>query len=116
MAAPTYASLLAIGPWRPIPHCPGRRVWPGPTDSSPSDLVGSDVPVQVFRVDAARDPVHVAVLDGGGLISYGEPDGRFVHTLNTPDGFARKLEQLGIRVDDENDGGGSARAGDRSGR
>jgi len=54
--------------------------------------------VQVFAVDAARDPVHVALLDGGGLISYRRADGHFVHTLNTPDGLARKLAQLGIEL------------------
>ena len=47
-------------------------------------------------VAAARDPVHVAALDGGGLISYARPDGSWAHTLNTPEGFARKLAQLGI--------------------
>jgi hypothetical protein len=97
MGPPAYGSLLAVGAWRAIPHCPGRSIRTEPTDETPSDLVGPDVPVEVFRVDAARDPVHVAVLDGGGLISYRKADGRFVHTLNTPDGFARKLEQLGIR-------------------
>jgi 2-polyprenyl-3-methyl-5-hydroxy-6-metoxy-1,4-benzoquinol methylase len=43
--------------------------------------------------------VYVVVLDGGGLISYRHADGRFVHTLNTPEGFGRKLDQLGIRLE-----------------
>jgi hypothetical protein len=39
-----------------------------------------------------------ALRDGGGLISYARGDGSYLHTLNTPDGFARKLRQLGIPV------------------
>jgi hypothetical protein len=38
----------------------------------------------------------VADLKGGGLISFRQPNGTYVHTLNTFDGFARKLKQLGI--------------------
>jgi hypothetical protein len=63
---------------------------------TPADLVGPGAPVRIFDVDTAPDPVHVAALRDGGLISYRRADGRFVHTLNTPDGFQRKLDQLGI--------------------
>jgi hypothetical protein len=93
---PTYASLLAAGPWRPIPNCPGRLVWRGRRDLAPRDLLGAGVPVRIFHVDTAVDPVHIARLDDGGLISYARPDGAFVHTLNTPGGLARKLADLGI--------------------
>lgn len=98
--SPTYTSLLAAAPWRPLPSCPGRSVWPAPSASTPTELVGSGVPVRIFRVDSARDPVYVATLDDGGLISYRHADGRFIHTLNTPDGLARKLDQLGIHLDE----------------
>lgn len=98
MAPPTYASLIASGRWREIPRCPGRSVLDEPSDASPADLIGPDAPVRVFRVGAAPDPVHVALLDDGGLIAYEKADGRFIFTLNTPDGFARKLEQLGITL------------------
>ncbi len=47
---------------------------------------------------AATDPVIVVQLEGGGLISYARPDGSFVHTLNTSEGFTRKLVQLGITL------------------
>ncbi len=95
----TYASIQSAGSWRPLRHCPGRSIWEGASDRRPSDLVGAVVAVRVFRVPTAADPVHVAPLDEGGLISYEKADGRFVHTLNTPEGFARKLEQLGIRLE-----------------
>jgi hypothetical protein len=45
----------------------------------------------------ARDPVIVAPFEDGGLISYRKADGMFLHTLNTREGFERKLRQLGIR-------------------
>ncbi len=96
MATPTYAALRAAGPWRALRHCPGRCVWPGPTDRTPSDLVGGEVPVRVVVSAVAPDPIHVAVIEGGGVISYRKPDGRFVHTLNTTSGFARKLDELGL--------------------
>jgi hypothetical protein len=94
----SYASLFEAGAWREIVGCPGRMVLPGPRDATPGDLLGKAVVVQVFGVEGASDPVHVGVVRGGGLISYRKPDGRFVHTLNTPEGLARKLEQLGIEL------------------
>ena len=49
-----------------------------------------------YRVEAAKDAVLVVELDDGGLISYHRADGSFLHTLNTTEGFRRKLTQLGI--------------------
>jgi hypothetical protein len=43
-----------------------------------------------------RDAVLVAKFPDGGLISYMREDDTVMHTLNTPDGLARKLRQLGI--------------------
>lgn len=43
---------------------------------------------------AARDFVIVTVLEDGGLISFKRSDGTYLHTLNTPDGFARKRAEL----------------------
>lgn len=95
----SYASLVEAGEWRDIDGCPGRRVLPGPRDATPADLLGKAVVVQVFEVAGAPDPVYVGVVPGGGLLSYRKPDGRFVHTLNTSEGLARKLEQLGITLE-----------------
>jgi hypothetical protein len=97
--APSVATLEATGSWRSLGYCPGRSVWTGPADVAPSDLAGPSAPVREYRVDAAPDPVLVTRLTGGGLISYRKPDGRFVHTLNTAEGFARKLAQLGITTE-----------------
>lgn len=94
----TFSELLDRCAWRPIANCPGRYVLAaGPVATPPSDLVrgakGSSEHVTV----SARDPVIVTPLDDGGLISYRKANGLFLHTLNTRDGFERKLDQLGIR-------------------
>jgi hypothetical protein len=47
-------------------------------------------------VKSAKDVVLVVSLDRGGMISYKRDDGSFLHTLNTEEGFERKLRQLGI--------------------
>ena len=55
----------------------------------------TDTPRTIYRIRAARDPVLVVELEGGGLISYLREDWT-MHTLNTSEGFCRKLRQLGI--------------------
>jgi hypothetical protein len=57
-----------------------------------------DTTAMLFQVLAARDPVLVVEFEGGGLISYMRGDGTLMHTLNTPDGFRRKLRQLGVEL------------------
>jgi len=47
-------------------------------------------------VPGAQDEGLVAWIAGGGILSYRRSDGTYVHTLNTSEGFARKLAQLGI--------------------
>lgn len=68
-------------------------------DLVPEDLLGPEVEVKTFNVPAARDTVVVASLvGGGGLISYKRADGSYLHTLNTTEGFERKLIDLGIEL------------------
>ncbi|MGB7923426.1 MAG: hypothetical protein WCF57_09295 [Pyrinomonadaceae bacterium] len=95
----SFNQLLERWDWKPIRNCPGRFILSaGKAGLSPEELLGEAVEVGVHHVDAAKDTVLVAALDGGGLISYKKPDGSFVHTLNTPEGFRRKLQQLGISL------------------
>ncbi|MEW6735277.1 MAG: hypothetical protein AB1489_28555 [Acidobacteriota bacterium] len=54
--------------------------------------------MSTFQVAKARDTVIVACLDRGGLISYKRVDGTYLHTLNTAEGFVRKLLALGIEL------------------
>jgi hypothetical protein len=96
----SFNKLLESWNWKPIRNCPGRYILCGPEAGlqRPAALIGDEVEVGVYQTDAADDTVMVAALAGGGLISYQKPDGSFVHTLNTPGGFQRKLRQLGIDV------------------
>jgi hypothetical protein len=93
----SFDQLFKGHDWRPIRNCPGRYVLgEGAGDLSPADILGEAIPVSEHRVRAARDTVLVARLHAGGLISYRRADGSHLHTLNTPEGFERKLRQLGI--------------------
>ena len=98
---PTFDSLHAKHLWRPIPDCPGRYVLRGTArDLSIEQVAGEALAVREFRVSATSDTVLVAVFEGGGLISFRKLDGSVVHTLNTPDGLARRLAQLGVALGD----------------
>ncbi len=95
----TFDELITAWRWKPIRNCPGRyRLVVGDVEPpSIEDQVGRDVRVHRHRVPEARDEVLVVALsEGCGLISYRRDNGKLVHTLNDEDGFARKLDQLGI--------------------
>lgn len=85
--------------WRPIPNCPGRFVLVNEDRClSFETLLGRHATVQEFTSHKAKDRVLVVPLEEGGLISYARRDGSLVHTLNTREGFARKLADLGITL------------------
>ena len=94
----TFAALFNRLAWRPIPNCPGRYVLAaGPVATPPHDMVPGANDASEHVSAAAKDPVLVTPFEDGGLISYRKSDGMFLHTLNTPEGFERKLRQLAIR-------------------
>ena len=97
-----FDELIADHDWKPIPNCPGRYVLSAKSIVPPEQLLGTGARVRTFRVSAARDPVLVARLDEGGLISYRRADNSYVHTLNTEQGFDRKLSNLGIDLSRQN--------------
>jgi hypothetical protein len=87
---------------KPIRNCPGRFVIRiSIAELSPQDLLGTDAEVHTFQIAAAKDTVLVVRMDKGGLISYRRADGTHLHTLNTAEGFARKLLGLGIELAEE---------------
>lgn len=95
----TFDELMKAWDWKPIRNCPGRYVLRGVrSDCSPDNFLGDEVAINEFHTDAARDTVVVAALEDGGVISYKRADGSYLHTLNTPEGFSRKLLQLGINL------------------
>ena len=94
----TFREISQRWAWRPIPHCPGRYVFAaGACLLTPEDVLAGRTGVTEHVVSAARDPVAVAPFDDGGLISYRKSNGTYLHTLNSPEGFDRKLRQLGLR-------------------
>ena len=95
----SFDELFRERNWQPIRNCPGRFVLrEGDGGMSLAQILGEEGGcVSRHRVKAARDVVLVLRLDaGGGIISYARADGSLLHTLNTPEGFERKLLQLGI--------------------
>jgi hypothetical protein len=92
----TVAELMNRYVSKPIRNCPGRFFLDVAPELSPSDLLGPDIEVEEFCSPQARDKVLVARLADGGLITYRRADGSHLHTINSSDGFARKLAQLGI--------------------
>jgi hypothetical protein len=93
----TFDQLFKAFDWKPIRNCPGRFVL-RESKLSLQELLGSDAEAVAYQVPTARDTVLVLKLESGGLISYERADGLLLHTLNTPEGFCRKLFQLGISL------------------
>jgi len=95
----TFDELAARWELRPIRNCSGRFIiLTSATELSPRELLGPSVEIYTFNMTTARDTVLVARLGGGGLISYRRLDGTHLHTLNTEEGFRRKLLDLGIEI------------------
>lgn len=95
----TFEQVRIRWPWRPIRNCPGR--WVLPRQEKPlsfETLLGMPSSPHAFSSPGAKDRVFVWPLQNGGIISYEQPDGHFIHTLNTPEGFSRKLAQLTITL------------------
>jgi hypothetical protein len=92
-----FEYLKSTWQWIDIPNCPGRFTL-SRQKLSPSllQLTGANCFVTEHRSKMAHDIIFVVKLVDGGLISYQKLDGTFIHTLNTPSGFSRKLDQLGI--------------------
>ncbi len=96
----TLDDLLQRFDGQPIPRCPGRYVLRGiDRTKGPASVVESRRAITEHAVVKARDKVVVTRLGEfgeWGLISYARPDGTWLHTANTPEGFERKLADLGV--------------------
>jgi hypothetical protein len=92
-----FDDLIQEWKWRPIRNCPGRYVLAdGP--GTVSDLLDPNARISEHRTPAAEDMVLVSALIQGGIIAYARADGTQVITINTAEGFQRKLQQLGIAL------------------
>lgn len=95
----TFETVKMLGEWTPIRDCPGRFVLRGVSPSfGISDLLGDVAGIEHYQSPRARDAVWVVCFEDGGTISYCRPDDTWLHTLNTEEGFRRKLEQLEISL------------------
>ena len=95
----TFDTVKKLGEWMPIRDCPGRFVLRGvPPSFGIADLLGDVAGVQQYQSPRARDVVWVVCLEDGGTISYRRAAGTWLHTLNTEEGFRRKLKQLEISL------------------
>lgn len=95
----SFEELKTKWTWKPIHNCPGRFILDQQACAlSPEEIINSVIEPCEFQVEGAKDTVIAVQLSEGGLISYRKKNGRYVHTLNTPAGFERKLQQLGIRL------------------
>jgi len=95
----TFDAVKRLGEWMPIRDCPGRFVLHGvPQNLTLAGLSEEFSGAERFESSKARDAVWVVLLEDGGMISYSRPDGTWLHTLNTTDGFQRKLAQLEIAL------------------
>jgi hypothetical protein len=84
--------------WSPIRNCPGRFICrENDRNISPKEIAGGEIQLKEFKVDKAKDTIVAGRIVDGGLISYRKQDGTYLHTLNTDEGFERKLKQLGIK-------------------
>jgi len=96
----TFEQIKTVYHWRPIPNCPGRyKLIDGDPLLTLDELVNKQFIIHQFRSKRASDLILIVLLDQGGFISYQRKNGTFVHTLNTPEGFQRKLFQLEICLD-----------------
>ena len=119
--------LRDIWPWHEIRGCPGRFIVSKQGDDIPPErvlqLIQADLSLvrqhHFVRVD--KDDVFVAVFldaSGGGLITFCKNGSKFVHTLNEPEGLARKLNGLGYyhMLEEDSSKVNKAKGLDQSGR
>lgn len=84
-----------------IRNCPGRYILKAvPTTMTPAELLGDQFKIISRRSVHARDEILIVKFaDGGGLITYRRDEQSYLHTINDPSGFARKLAQLELTID-----------------
>jgi hypothetical protein len=83
--------------WRPIYGCPGRYLLKNSNpDLTIEELVGEPLHIQTFQSANATDPVLIVRIKNGGIISYKKQNQTYVHTLNTDEGFIKKIKILNI--------------------
>ena len=84
--------------WKEIYGCPGRFILKNADKiTTPEELLNEKVIINSIRRDDTSDEILIARFKDGGLISYKKTDGTIIHTLNTEEGFLKKLQKLNIK-------------------
>ena len=82
--------------YKPIRNCPGRYILIVHEKKNIEEIIDDNIQIKEYNLRTAKDIVLIVELDNGGLISYKRNDGTFLHTINTNEGFERKIKQLGV--------------------
>ena len=90
--------IMSKHSYKPIRNCPGRYILVIDEKKSIEEIINLNIEIKEYNLRAAKDIVLIVKLDNGGLISYKRNDGTFLHTINTNEGFERKIKQLGISL------------------
>jgi len=89
---------------REIENCPGRYIVKNVSNNlSLSELLSEDVEISYHKTPRARDRVAIVELEDGGVISYIRANGTILHTLNNKSGFSRKIHDLELSQNLNND-------------
>lgn len=91
-----FSELYRKYNWREIHGCPGRYTMAGAVHIPLSELTGENNRYTLYKSEKTKDPFYVIPIGNGGIISYVKKEGFLIHTLNSEEGFKRKLEDLGI--------------------
>jgi hypothetical protein len=93
----SFRDIFGKYQWREIRNCPGRYCAKDiPPNCTVSKLLEEPVTEQLQSSPRAKDFVIITPMEHGGIISFKRRDGSYLHTLNTPEGFARKRADLGL--------------------
>ena len=83
---------------KPIYGCPGRYILKLDTFISMKELVDEPENIKEYRLKTAEDTICIYAFEDGGFISYKKQDNSYIHTLNTIEGFIKKIKKLGIKL------------------
>jgi hypothetical protein len=81
---PLLEQLWSKWPWRPAKNEPGRYSMKKVGDGVPPEALCETAGIAKVKVEKKDNNIVIIELDGGGgLVTVANPDGSYVHTLNT---------------------------------
>ena len=90
-----FEDVMQSAQWSPIRNCPGRYVLQQSKPNLTIDgLLGKNTHYKEYTSRLAKDTICIVRFEQGGIISYRRKNDTWLHTLNTEEGFMRKVKQL----------------------